>query len=348
MMRRSFATRMIVAAVTATVVGCGSGVSTEPIVVGNVLLASKLATVAVGVATAGEGHSFFDNFLPCPRRGIIDYRNSPRGRLATFSGCDAGDGIVIDGSAELRWTSAGADRSRITSIEIVGALRIRNADGTTTDVTSATIANISFVPASDPFVPPSVDRFQFASARVTLGGETLTPTDAADPARVFHPTITIDALGSATIDQLTDTDMKRLAYHGALALAATLFNETLETQRGDHTHTLPCGTMRVTIDRARNLPVLEMNWNACDMSGGLFISGTFTVDWTAFDPTTGALTMRVTGPATFGGGLPRVTITRLDWSLTGLASLPANARLTTQVSDGTRQRNLAVDLLLDD
>jgi hypothetical protein len=300
------------------------------------------------VATGGEGHSFFDNFLPCPRRGVIDYRNSARGRMATFSGCDAGDGIVIDGSAELRWTSAGGDRTRISSIEIVGALRVRDADGTVTDITNATITNIGFAPTSDPGAPPAVERFQFATARVTVNGQTVTPNELADPVRVFHPALTIDALGASTIDQLTDADTKRIAYHGAMALAGTLFNETLETQRGDHTHTVPCGTTRVTVDRARNLPVLEMNWNACDAGGGLFISGAFTVDWTTFDPTTGALTMRLSGSATFGGGVPRVTLTRLDWSLTGLASLPANARLSMQISDGTRQRTLTADLLLDD
>jgi hypothetical protein len=346
--RHSYATRALAATLIGAIVGCGSGGSTEPAVAGNALIASKLATVAVGVATAGEGHSFFDNFLPCPRRGMIDYRNSPLGRLATFTGCDAGDGVIIDGSAELRWTVNGTDRSRITSIEIAGPLHVRDASGTTIDITSATVGDISFATTTDPLAPPSVDRFRYSSARVTLGGETFTPTDAANPANVFHPTLTIDALGSATIDQLSDADMKRLAYHGALALAATLFNETLETQRGDHTHTLPCGTMRVTIDRNRNLPVLDMNWNACDMGGGLLVSGIFTLDWSMFDATTGVIAMRLSGSATFGGGIPRVTVTRLDWSLSGIARFPASARLTMQISDGTRQRNLTVDLMLDD
>jgi hypothetical protein len=181
-----------------------------------------------------------------------------------------------------------------------------------------------------------------------LRGESFTPSDEASPARVFHPTLTIDALGSATIDQLTDADIKRLAYHGALVLAATLFNETLETQRGDHTHTLGCGTTRVTIDRARNLPVLDTDWSACDVGGGMLISGTFTLGWNTFDAATGALSMRLSGSSTFGGGLPRVTVSRVDWTLTGISSFPANAHLTMQISDGTRQRNLSVDLILDD
>ena len=215
-------------------------------------------------------------------------------------------------------------------------------------MTSATVTDITFATTSDPLAPPTVDRFQYSSARVALGGKPFAPTDEASPARVFHPTLSIDALGSTTIDQLSDADMKRLAYHGALVLAATLFNETLETQRGDHTHTLGCGTTRVTIDRARNLPILDMNWNACDVGGGMFISGTFTLDWSTFDAAAGALSMRLSGSATFGGGVPRVTVGRLDWSLTGISGFPANAHLTMQLADGNRQRSLSVDLLLDD
>jgi hypothetical protein len=314
----------------------------------NDAIASKLATVAVGVATAGEGHSFFDNFLPCPRRGVIDYRNSPTGRLATFTGCDAGDGIVIDGSAELRWTSAGADRSRLSTIEIVGPLQIRDETGAVTTVSGATISNISFSAATDPFAPPSVDRFQHTRAHVVVNGESAAPNELGDPSRVFRPSLTIDALGTGSVESLNAVDMKRLAYHGALRLVGTLFNETLETQRGDHTHAMPCGTTRVTVDRVRNLPTLDMSWNNCDMGDGLFVSGTFTVDWTTFDVQTGALTMRLVGSATFGGGIPKTTVTRLEWSLTGIGSFPANARIAMQASDGARQGTFTANLVLDD
>jgi hypothetical protein len=332
----------------AALAACGGRASTEPSPTGNVAIASKLATVAVAVATAGEGHSFLDNFLPCPRRGVIDYRNSPRGRLATFSGCDAGDGIVIDGSAELRWTSAGGDRTRIPEIEIVGGLHVRDAAGSVTDIAAATISGITFTAASDPFVPPSVDRFQYASARVVIGGQSATPSEVAAPSRIFRPSLTIDAIGAVPIDALSDVDLRRLAYHGAMELVGILFNETTETQRGDHTHTLPCGTIRVTVDRVRNLPILDVAWNNCDVGEGLFISGMFTVDWTTIDLNTGALSMGVVGPVTFGGGMPRTTLTRLDWSLTGVSSLPANARITMQIADGTRQRTFVADLVLDD
>src|SRR5215216_4060620 len=82
--------------------------------------ASKVAVLSIAVATGDEGRAFFDNFIPCPRRGVIDYTNTPAGRRATFSGCDAGDGVVVDGDAEVRWVEAG-NRERIARIEVSGA-----------------------------------------------------------------------------------------------------------------------------------------------------------------------------------------------------------------------------------
>ena len=81
-----------------------------------VLVASKLAVLAVAVATGPEGRSFFDNFLACPRRGVVNYHNTAAGRRATFSGCNVGDGVTINGTAELRWVgpNLSPDRAQLT------------------------------------------------------------------------------------------------------------------------------------------------------------------------------------------------------------------------------------------
>lgn len=338
--------RLAATLLTAFVVGCGDASSTAPLTPGNISVASKLATVAVAVATGREGVAFFDNFLPCPRRGVIDYRNSDHGRFATFSGCDVGDGIVIDGTTEIRWTTPGADRTHIATIDIPGPLHVTTVGGAPLDVGGITISNIAFSATPNPALP-SVDRFLYASARVTIAGETFTPNMLADPARVFVIGLSLDALPSVPVDALTDADMKRLAYHAAIGLTSLLFNETEEIQRGNHTHTLDCGTMRVTVDPAKNLPTLDMNWNACDVGQGMIISGTFTVDWTQIDFQSGAIAMRVVGSMTVGGGLPRTTVTRLDWSLSGIQSYPANAHMTMQIV-GDKQRSFSVNLVLDD
>jgi hypothetical protein len=319
------------------------------------LVASKLAVLAVGVATAEEGHSFFDNSLPCPRRGVIDYRNTPRGREATFSGCDAGDGVVVDGTAEVRWTQPGADRSRISAIELApgvpGApgLTVRVADAAPAAAGPVAVTGITFSPPA-PNTEPAVEWLDVAPVRVTAGGATTPLDERATPARVFRPALTIDALPNpaGSPDALTEADLKRVAYHGAMALASILLNETLEVQRGPHTHTEPCGTMRVTPDPATLLTRLDMAWSACEVGYGLFESGTFAVEWAEFDPRAGRLTMVVQGALTLGGGVPRTTLSRLEWTVSGLGTFPARARIAGRLVGGGRERAYAFELVVDD
>jgi hypothetical protein len=207
------------------------------------LLASKVAVLAVAVATGGEGHAFFDNFIPCPRRGVIDYTNIPAGRRATFSGCDAGDGVIVDGSAEVRWVS-GDDRTRITRIEVVGALRVGGSGASETLIDALTVTDIAFSSPAE----PSVLNLVVAAVRVTALGATAPIDPLASPANVFTPSgRSIDAIPNpaGSLDALTEADLKAIAYGTAMRLASLLFDETLESQRGAHEHELPCGTVRV-------------------------------------------------------------------------------------------------------
>jgi hypothetical protein len=311
------------------------------------LATSKAAVLAIGVAAGGEGHSFFDNFLPCPRRGVIDYRNTTNGRRATFTGCDAGDGVIVDGTVDLAWTPPGGDRSRITSITIGRGLEARIGGAPPQAVAPFQVAGIAF-PSSE----PSVLAVAPAPLRVQFGSGTVAPLDArATPAAVFAPMLTIDALPNAAnaLSALGDTDVKRLAYHGAVALASLLFDETLETQRGDHVHQLPCGTLSVVQNAATRLPRLDNAWTAaCDLTGGLHATGTFTLQWTEFDATAGRLTMIVQGPLTFGGGVPRITLSRLEWSISSIATLPSTARISGKLVSGTTERAFSFDLVVDD
>ena len=324
--------------------GDGEVAAPQPV---SALVASKLAVLAVGVATAPQGRSFFDNFLPCARRGVIDYRNTPRGRQATFSGCDAGDGVVVDGTAEVRWTGPGGNRDRIESIELIGPLYVRPTDGRSVldQVDRIEVRGITF---ADPQYP-SVESLATDVVRVTVAGVT-TPIDArARPDLIFHPSLAIDAIPNPgnSLAELTEADLKRIAYHGALAIARTLFNETLEIQRGAHTHTEPCGTMRVTPDAA-NLPRLDMTWTACDARHGLLVGGTFSTRWSEFAPQAGRMAMVVDGALTLGGGVPMVTLSRLEWAVSGLGSFPATIRIAGRLVSGAQQRTYAFDVLVDD
>ena len=74
------------------------------------------------VAFAREGGGPFDNFLPCVRRGVINYSNTEADRRATFSSCDLGDGIIVHGISELEL--AGVERSTENRIERITISRV--------------------------------------------------------------------------------------------------------------------------------------------------------------------------------------------------------------------------------
>lgn len=58
--------------------------------------------------------------------------------------------------------------------------------------------------------------------------------------------------------------------------------------------------------------------------------------------------MAVSGSFTVDGGLPRVTLPRLEWTVSGVSSLPANARISGIITTATEQRTFSFNLVLDD
>jgi hypothetical protein len=164
------------------------------------------------------------------------------------------------------------------------------------------------------------------------------------------PPISANAIPNAanSLNALTEADIQRIAYHGALSLAAILFNETLEIQRGVHSHIEACGSMQVTPDITRNVPQLGMNWNMCDLNYGLFASGSFLVDWSEFNQDAGRMSMIVQGPITFGGGVPTITLSRMEWSASGISSLPGTIRISGRLVRGTLDRSFSFDVIVDD
>jgi hypothetical protein len=323
--------------------GCGGG-GTSPDATPN-LVASKVAVLGVAIATGGEGHSFFDNYITCPRRGVINYTNSSAGRVATVTGCDTGDGVVIDGTAEVRWVS-GSDRSRITQLVVSGALRAREGAGGETTVGDVTVTGIAFTTPNEPAVLSLV----VAPVRVTFNGSTSALDSRASPANVFAPGGRgIDAIPnpSGSLDALTDVDLRAIAYGTGMRLARLLFDETLESQRGEHDHTIPCGTVHVAPDVTPNLVRLQNSWNGCDLGEGIFVSGAFSQRWTAFDGAAGRVAMVIDGQPVIGGNVPRVQLTRLEWSVTALSS-PGNVRIAGTLTSATGARSFSFDLLIDD
>lgn len=293
--------------------------------------APRIAVTLVAVAAGEQGAAFLDNFLPCTRRGVISYYNTSEGRMATFSGCDLGDGVMIDGSGELRWAGPGlptTERGRFceafpapsckTAIAWSGTPNVTLAGGSEFSLNELRIDDL--VMESNRGLYPSNLRIETAGlgvARldVTAGGETFQLADTALPGQVFGSGgIDIDAIPnpSGSLAALTSTDLKRLAYDPALALFALLIDEVSEV-RPDHTHDLGCGTSVVTFD-ANQLPLIQNNWSSCETLG-VFLSGNFSVE---FGPDTdfgsGPFTMLVQGEITLGGGIPKIELARLEWS----------------------------------
>ena len=327
---------------------CGSDPTVPPAGDDRTLAASKAGIVALAVALAPSGHGFFDNFLACPRRGVIDYRDTERGRHFTLAGCDTGDGVVLDGSAELEFPLPGGVPVQLTTVQLTGNIAVRIDGEPAEPITSLTIRDLSFgAPASD----PSLDALAFGAARIVVDGRTLPLDSRARPAHVFDPPLGIDAIPNTTasLNELTQVDLRYVAFHASNALARILVNETLETQRGDHRHDLPCGTMLVTVDPARNLPRLTMTaWNQCDLGYGLRMSGDFTVEWLEISEATGRMAMIVDGSLTMGGGIPRTSVERLEWTVSGISTLPASVLIEGRLVAGGNQRGYAFSVVVDD
>ncbi len=295
------------------------------------LAASRLAVAFIAVAAGDEGASFLDNFLPCTRRGVINYSNSEQGRMTTFSGCELGAGVKIDGTGELRW--AGPDLptnerghfceafpipSCETALVWTGTLNVTLAQGTEFRLDELRIDDLEMAP--DRGLYPDGLHLETAG----LGPARFDVTALGDPFQVEAGTLPdevfrsigmdIDAIPnpSGSLDSLTFNDLRRLALDPALALFAFLVDEISDV-RGDHTHNLHCGTSVVTFD-AEQLPLIQNNWSSCETLG-VFLSGGFNVE---FGPdtnlTTGPLTMSVQGSLTLGGGIPKIGLARLEWS----------------------------------
>jgi hypothetical protein len=328
--------------------GCSS--STDPVVPpteAEALYASKVAALAVAVATAHRGTSFFDNFIPCARRGVINFAegsDGARNRIAQFSGCDTGDGVVVDGAATIASTPSGADASAITGVTLNGNLQVAGPDGART-ITTLAATNVSFRIGTDPVVQGLV----VENVRVRLGGAEF-PMDArADPHGIFEP----GGLNTSSIPNsenslaaLTDADLKRIAFHSALVLVSVLFNETSEA-RAAHTHDLPCGTMQVTASGQGAQPRLTNHWQDCP-AGSLFVSGDFVLEWAELDQNSGRMAMLASGEIVLGGGTPRLALTRLEWTVSGIRSLPAVATFSGRLVTATGERRYSFTVPVDD
>ncbi len=115
--------------------------------------------------------------------------------------------------------------------------------------------------------------------------------------------------------------------------------------RGNHTHEYPCGTSAVTQNVADRSTRIDDTWNSFDLtSSGMFMDGAFSLEGN-FDEELLAITIE--GDLTIGGGIPKINIKRLDWSIEGASSFPGQVRISGKVY-GVDDRSFSFDLIVDD
>ncbi len=151
---------------------------------------------------------------------------------------------------------------------------------------------------------------------------------------------------SKSLSALTESDMKRLAFDQASFLARFLVNEAMESQRGNHSHEYPCGTSVVSQNLEDQTTRIDNTWNDCDLiSSGIFMDGAFSLEGN-FDRELLAITTE--GDLTIGGGIPKITIRRLEWSFEWENSLPAQVRISGKIYGEVDERSFSFDLTVDD
>ena len=316
-------------------------------------LAPRLSVMTLAVAMAREGRGPFDNFLPCVRRGVINYYNTDAGRHATFSGCDLGDGIIVHGSGELklvgleRSTEIRVDRITISRIIWEGELTAAIDGETEVQIKRTEMASVGI---QLKWGSGSIsDRLHLDSLTVTLLGKTMKVDDETLISQLFDTSaMDINSIPnpSRSLSALTESDMKRLVYDEAIFLVSFLPNEVMESQRGDHTREHPCGTSVVTQNLEDRTTRIDNIWNNCDLtSSGLFMDGTFSVEGN-FDEKLVAITIE--GALTVGGGIPKIAIRRYEWSLEGANSIIGEVRISGKIYGEANERSFSFDLILDD
>ena len=280
---------------------------------------------------------------------MINYYNTEAGRHAAFSECDLGDGISVNGGGELRWVGPGlsTDRQTISRIIWEGELTAAIDGNMGVRINEFEIDPIKMQIEFRRELP---ERLQLDSLTVTLLGETIKVDDGSLPSQLFDTSAmdsnSIPNPSSKSLSALTESDMKRLAYDQATFLVSFLVNEAVESQRGSHAHEYPCGTSVVTQNLEDRTTRIDNTWNNCDLtSSGLFVNGTFSLEGN-FDEELLAITIE--GALTIGGGIPKITMGRWEWSLEGANSLPAQVRISGKISEEVDERSFSFDLVVDD
>jgi hypothetical protein len=308
---------------------------------------SVMSLIAAAVAPQGGGP--FDNYLPCVRRGVINYQNTEAGRALLIHGCDLGGGIVMSGSGELSWVGPDLSPSRdtITRMVFTGELNATIEGVDQTAITTFELHDLDYSVSGDRQASPG-ERLQLRSLAITLHDTTETVSDATLAADIFDTSgMSIDSIPNpgGGVAALTDADTRRLGQHALMYLARVLLNETIES-RDAHTHELPCGTLDVTSSQPPDLPIVTASWNGCE-SLGIFYQGEFTFQWQILNNDVLSMSLQGNPSLTIGGGVPTTEIEELAWTM-AIAPELSGAQIYGQLTGADGALDYDFPILVDD
>ena len=306
-------------------------------------IAPRLAVIATAIAVAGQGAGVLDNFLPCGRRGIINFHSiSPQTRSAAFNGCHLGDSVVVHGVADVYWSGARAQSVRNpTTISLLGNLTIAVA-GRRSIVRELTITNVQF---PDQFANPF--RLRVDSLRIELNDQEFRASSIHAARNIIDPVINPDAAPKSALSALTDADLKRVAFDVGLTLGRYMATNVRSADPGPTVIQTPCGLTHVQWDAQAGRTFFRQEWLNCRLFGGVLISGDFDMRMPGPAQPTTTLQLIVTDELTLSGGLPRITLTRFEWFLT-VADMPGLAHISGLLQSDTQQRRFSFDVYVDD
>ena len=326
--------------------GCDKSVIDPPLTSADAqLIAPRLATIAVAVAVGSQGRGFLDNFIPCGRRGIVNYYNSEGARTAEFAGCDVGGGVVIDGTASITWSGVrNQPVTNPTSVTLTGDLTVA-VNGSTTKVRELVVNNVRFTSQQ-----PDMFRLIPDSLRIELAGGNYTSSSATSPRSILDPsnlTITTLPNPSGSLNTLTEADIKRLAFDAGLKLAWYLASNVRQEQPGPTAIQSACGVTHIAWDPQLVRTYFLHEWIECTLGAGLLVSGSFqhALPGPFFITTT--LPMIAEGSITFGGAVPIIHLTRFEWTIE-IPQMPGVAHISGLLQTSLQQREFSFNIYIDD
>lgn len=301
----------------------------------------RVAIALIAVATGSKGHGPLDNYVLCARRGVINYYNTADNiRVAEATGCDLGDGVILDGKATVELTGGPLYPPPLRPLGV----RVTSSSLTagTTSIKAFEISDVRYTSES-----ADIRTLKADSLRITMNGKTVQPSGATYAA-VLGPPTTIDAIPnpSNSLQVLIEADLKRLAFDAGLAMAWYAVNKVRLADPGPgQTMQSSCGTSQIKWDAQLGRTYFDHNWPGCPFGGGMHIGGVFEHKLSEFSNSVLGTSMR--GQIKLGGSVPTITLTQFDWSLT-YGQGGQLSRFTGRIATATAERSFSFDIMLDD